>query len=46
MEWLLKNGVLKEQTAIKDIITNALIDDNNAFDPAEIAALAKDYKAN
>jgi NitT/TauT family transport system substrate-binding protein len=46
MEWLLKNGVLKEQTAIKDIITNALIDDINAFDPAEIAALAKDYKAN
>jgi NitT/TauT family transport system substrate-binding protein len=45
-DWLVKNGVLKEKPLVSDLITNALIDEINAFDQAEIERLAKAYKAN
>jgi len=41
VDFLLKNGVLKEKVEVKDLVTNDLIDEINKFDPAEIAALAK-----
>jgi NitT/TauT family transport system substrate-binding protein len=43
-DFLLKNGVLKEQISGKDLVTNDLIDDINKFDPAEIEKLAKGWK--
>jgi len=43
-DFLLKNGVLKEKVAGKDLVTNDLIDDINKFDPAEIVKLAKGWK--
>jgi len=44
MDFLFKNGVLKEKVAASDLITNDLIDDINKFDPAAITAMAKTYK--
>jgi NitT/TauT family transport system substrate-binding protein len=44
VDFLMKNGVLKEKVSADDLITNALIDDINKFDPAAIAAMAKSYK--
>jgi NitT/TauT family transport system substrate-binding protein len=44
VDFLLKNGVLKEKIAVSDLITNDLIDDINKFDPNEVATLAKNYK--
>jgi NitT/TauT family transport system substrate-binding protein len=46
MDWLVKNGVLKEKAAVSDLVTNELIDEINAFDKSEIEKLAKSYKAN
>ena len=45
VDFLLKNGVLKEKVDGKDLITNDLIDDINKFDKAEIERLAKSYQA-
>jgi NitT/TauT family transport system substrate-binding protein len=44
IDFLLKNGVLKEKAVTTDLITNDLIDDINKFDPAEIEKLAKGWK--
>jgi NitT/TauT family transport system substrate-binding protein len=44
VDFLLKNGVLKEKVAVSDLITNDLIDDINKFDANEIATLARNYK--
>ena len=44
MDFLVKNGVLKEKAAATDLVTNDLIDDINKFDPAEIVKLAKGWK--
>jgi NitT/TauT family transport system substrate-binding protein len=44
VDFLVKNGVLKEKIAVGDLITNDLIADINKFDPAAIATMAKNYK--
>ena len=44
VDFLVKNGVLKEKTAVSDLVTNALIDDINKFNANEIVTLAKNYK--
>jgi len=44
VDFLVKNGVLKEKMPVGDLITNDLIDEINKFDPAAIAAMAKAYK--
>jgi NitT/TauT family transport system substrate-binding protein len=44
VDFLVKNGVLKERVPGKDLVTNDLIDDINKFDPAEIEKLAKGWK--
>jgi NitT/TauT family transport system substrate-binding protein len=44
VDFLVKNGVLKEKIAVGDLITNDLIGDINKFDAAAIAAMAKAYK--
>jgi NitT/TauT family transport system substrate-binding protein len=44
VDFLVKNGVLKEKIAVGDLITNDLIADINKFDPAAIATMAKSYK--
>ena len=44
-DWLLEQKVIKQKLDAKDIFTNELIDDINKFDPAEVAAMAKAYKA-
>jgi NitT/TauT family transport system substrate-binding protein len=46
VDWLVKNGVLKEKAAVSDLITNEFIGEINAFDQAEIEKLAKSYPAN
>jgi NitT/TauT family transport system substrate-binding protein len=46
VDWLVKNGVLKEKAPVSDLVTNAFIDEINAFDQAEVEQLAKSYKAN
>jgi NitT/TauT family transport system substrate-binding protein len=43
-DFLVKNGVLKEKVAAKDLVTNDLIDDINKFDPKAIEAEAKKHK--
>jgi NitT/TauT family transport system substrate-binding protein len=43
IDFLLKNGVLKEKIDAKDLITNELIEDINKFDAAAITAMAKSY---
>lgn len=45
MDWLLKNGVIKEKVAVTDLVTNDLLDEINAFDTAAITAQAKTYTA-
>jgi hypothetical protein len=45
LDFLLKNGVLKQQAKASDLITNELIEDMNKFDQAEVINLAKTYKA-
>lgn len=44
VDFLVKNGVLKEKIAVSDLITNELIADINKFDAAAIARMAKNYK--
>jgi NitT/TauT family transport system substrate-binding protein len=44
VDFLVKNGVLKEKIAVSDLITNALIDDINKFNANEIATQAKNHK--
>ena len=44
VDFLVKNGVLKEKVPAGDLITNELIDDINRFDAAAIATMAKGYK--
>ena len=44
IDFLVKNGVLKEKAATTDLITNDLIDDINKFDAGEIEKMAKGYK--
>jgi NitT/TauT family transport system substrate-binding protein len=44
VDFLVKNGVLKEKVPATDLITNELIDDINKFDAVAIAAMAKNYK--
>jgi NitT/TauT family transport system substrate-binding protein len=43
MDWLLVQGVIKEKTDAKDLITNDLLDDIDKFDAAAVAAQAKAY---
>lgn len=44
LDFLLKWGVLKQPIKAGDVVTNALLDEIDAFDPAEIAAIAKAYR--
>ena len=44
IDWLVKNGVLKEKANASDLITNDLVDEINAFDAAAIQQQAKDWK--
>lgn len=44
VDFLVKNGVLKQKVPAADLITNDLIDDINKFDAAAIAKQAKGYK--
>jgi NitT/TauT family transport system substrate-binding protein len=44
IDFLVKNGVLKEKAATMDLITNDLIEDINKFDQGEIEKLAKGWK--
>ena len=44
VDFLLKNGVLKQAVAVSDLITNDLIDDANKFDVAAVVKAARDYK--
>jgi len=44
LDFLLKQGVLKEPIKAEDIVTNDLIDDVNKFDAAAIAEEARSYK--
>jgi NitT/TauT family transport system substrate-binding protein len=44
IDFLVKNGVLKEKAATMDLITNDLIEDINRFDQGEIEKMAKAYK--
>ncbi|MFL5097666.1 MAG: ABC transporter substrate-binding protein [Xanthobacteraceae bacterium] len=46
VDFLLKNGVIKEKVAVTDLITNALIDDINKFDANAIKATAQGYRGN
>ena len=45
LDFLLKNGVLKQAADAKDLVTNDLIDEINKFDANAIAALAKGHQA-
>ncbi len=44
IDFLIKNGVVKEKVPATDLVTNDLIEDINKFDQTEIQALAKAYK--
>jgi NitT/TauT family transport system substrate-binding protein len=44
VDFLVKNGVLKDKVPATDLITNDLIDDINKFDAAAIEKMAKSYK--
>jgi NitT/TauT family transport system substrate-binding protein len=44
VDFLLKNGVIKEKVAVADLITNALIDDINKFDANAIKTMAQGYR--
>jgi len=43
VEFLLKNGVIKEKVAASDLVTNELIDAINQFDAAAVKAMAAGY---
>ena len=44
LDFLLKWGTIQQKPKIEDVVTNALIDEINDFDPAKVAADAKAYK--
>jgi NitT/TauT family transport system substrate-binding protein len=44
-DWLLEQKVIKQKVNAADIVTNALVEDINHFDPAEVAAMARAYSA-
>jgi NitT/TauT family transport system substrate-binding protein len=44
VDFLLKNGVIKEKVAVSDLITNALIDDINKFDANATKVMAQGYR--
>ncbi|MFL6937044.1 MAG: ABC transporter substrate-binding protein [Xanthobacteraceae bacterium] len=44
VDFLVKNGVIKEKVAVTDLITNALIDDINKFDANAIKTTAQGYR--
>ncbi len=44
VDFMLKWGIIKQKVDAKDLITNELIDEINAFDPKAIVAEAKSYK--
>ena len=44
VDFLLKNGVIKEKVAVTDLITNALIDDINKFDANAVKGTAQGYR--
>ncbi len=44
VDFLVKNGVLKEKLPATDLVTNDMIEEINKFDQAEIQAMAKAYK--
>jgi NitT/TauT family transport system substrate-binding protein len=44
VDFLVKNGVLKERANASDLVTNDLIDDINKFDAKAIEAMAKGWK--
>jgi NitT/TauT family transport system substrate-binding protein len=45
IDFLVKNGVVKQKLPATDVVTNDLIADINNFDQAAIEKMAKDYKA-
>jgi NitT/TauT family transport system substrate-binding protein len=44
VDFLVKNGVVKQKQPATDLVTNDLIADINKFDEAEVQKLAKNYK--
>jgi NitT/TauT family transport system substrate-binding protein len=44
IDWLLKNGVIKQKIPVADMVVNDLLDDINAFDTAAVVAEAKAAK--
>lgn len=44
IDFLVKNGVVKQKQPATDLVTNDLIADINKFDEAEVQKLAKNYK--
>jgi NitT/TauT family transport system substrate-binding protein len=44
IDWLLKNGVIKQKIAVGDMVVNDLLDEINKFDTAAVTAEAKAYK--
>lgn len=44
VDFLLKNGVLKQAVSADDLITNELIDDANKFDVAAVIKAAQEYR--
>jgi NitT/TauT family transport system substrate-binding protein len=44
IDWLLKNGVIKQKIPVAEMVVNDLLDEINAFDTAAITAEAKAYK--
>ncbi len=44
IDFLVKNGVVKQKVPAADLVTNDLIADINKFDESEIQKLAKNYK--
>jgi NitT/TauT family transport system substrate-binding protein len=44
VDFLLKQGIIKEKVEASDLVTNELIDEINKFDSAKVAAEAKAYK--
>ncbi len=45
VDFLLKQGIIKQKVDAADLVTNDLIDDINTFDAAKVAAEARAYKA-
>jgi NitT/TauT family transport system substrate-binding protein len=45
IDWLLKNGVIKQKIPVSELLANDLLDEINAFDTAAVTAEAKAFKA-